>query len=165
MSDQKRATFEEYRRDAMALDADKARRSSGRSTGVGYSVEARHRHSEPRTVAGRIFDERWREVGFEEGPAGVPVRVGPFDRARQHGLYPYAAAQALRWWLHATAEAEPGHGLCLETRLVEHRIEAEHEVTSVAAHDLVSGEDRSNTTPARGAPVPKPAPLGPEEAA
>ena len=59
----------------------------------------------------------------------------------------YAAAQALRWWLHAAAEADNMSGLCLETRIISHKISYSHKIETVGAHDHIHGDDRSNCMP------------------
>lgn len=137
----------------MELEPDYTReRGNGSGTETAYTVEARFNYHAPIMIAGQIFDDRWRRVNFQHGKVGVPA-ASPFDRHTiEHGLLGYAAAQALRWWLHATADAQSmGCALCLESRLVEHRISYTHKIEAIAAHGYVGGEDRSNCIPDWGA--------------
>lgn len=115
----------------------------------GYSVEARYDYSSPVTIGDLTLDNRWRRVAFPKGHPGVPVGPGyhaPFLNAC--GLMAYSSAQAMRWWLHASAEAyEGGGGLCLETRIVKHRVRYSYGATRETEHCLVGGDDRSNIMP------------------
>lgn len=117
---------------------------SGHETG--WTVEARYSFDKPATIAGRIFDNRWQPVQFDESPIGVPIRKEPM-RFGGVGmtLLSYPAAQALRWWLHACAEAENRY--CLDTKLVEHKLTYQAKVEAIAEHGLISGEDRSSIKP------------------
>lgn len=94
-------------------------KGSGRETC--YSVEARYNYTQPIEISGQLFDNRWREVKFQDAPVGVP-RASEFqEHTLRHRMLGYSAAQALRWWLHANADAmKAGHCICLETRLVKH---------------------------------------------
>lgn len=132
----------------MELEQDYRReRGSGNGTETAYTVEARYNYPQPTQIGGQIFDNRWREVKFQDSAIGVP-RCAPFNRRTlEHGLLGYAAAQALRWWLHAAAEADNMSGLCLETRIVSHKISYSHKIETVAAHDHIHGDDRSNCMP------------------
>lgn len=116
--------------------------SNGTATQTSWSVEARHCFSDPVQIGKQLFDERWRTVQFNDADFGVPVR----ERDRAQGYFNYAAAQALRWWFHATAEITGG-GICLETRLVKHITKSHFECEAVSAHCLITGEDRSNIMP------------------
>lgn len=132
----------------MELEQDyRSERGSGNETETAYTVEARYNYANPVQIGGQIFDNRWREVKFQDAVIGVP-RCATFRRhTLEHGMLGYAAAQALRWWLHAAAEADNMSGLCLETRIVSHRISYSHKIETVAAHDHIHGEDRSNCVP------------------
>lgn len=109
------------------LDADyKTDVGHGNSSEPAYSVEARINSYQPDMIGKQIFDNRWRKANFELSTIGVPA--GPsFSRANDHRLLGHSAAQALRWWLHAVADAEH-KGYCLETRLVEHRLTSSYKV-------------------------------------
>ena len=112
-----------------------------------YTVEARYAYPQPVEIAGQIFDNRWRQVQFTQGPICVPGES--FARHRElFGMLGYAQAQALRWWLHA--EAGTLKGICLETRLIKHKIKYSSEAVAVSQHCLVGGEDRSNCIPDLG---------------
>jgi len=120
--------------------------SSGSGEEIAYSVEARYNFTEPTTVGGQLFDNRWRRVHFERSVVGVPPCGRWHRKTIEHGMLGYAAAQALRWWLHALADAEIG-GLCLETRIISHRISHSFKIEAVAAHGHIHGDDRSNCIP------------------
>jgi len=122
-------------------------RGSGSGSETGYTVEAMHNYVNPISVAGQIFDNRWRQVEFKESAIGVPSCPRHHRYVAENGMLGYSAAQALRWWLHAQAESEHGMAICLETRIVSHRISYSYKVESVSAHDHVHGEDRSNCVP------------------
>jgi hypothetical protein len=96
-----------------------------------------------------IVDATWRTLSHEIRKDGVGVPVGYFDqKLSEHGLLGYSAAQALRWWFLAAAEAErPMGSLCLETRLRQHRLELTHEVSEL---DVIEALD------CRGQPIAPP---------
>jgi hypothetical protein len=131
--------------------------SSGSGGIKAYSVEARYAYPEPRQVAGNLLDTRWRTIQFVEvsPPFGVPTgRSYHAPWLSLTGLYQYQAAQALRWWFLAAAEAERSC-LCVETRLVEHLID--YSYTSTAQRPVApvgEGESRSNIMPVDPPPLP-----------
>lgn len=130
--------------------------SSGSGTEIAYSVQARLAYHQPRQVCGHLLDLRWTTLYFEKSPIGVPVRAG--SMARGHcGLLSYQAAQALRWWFLAQAELEFSC-LCLETRLVEHRVEYSYSATAARAGAIIGGDDRSNIMFGWGEKTPPPIP-------
>ena len=116
----------------------------GSGSDVGWSVEARFAYPTPKTIAGMTLDDRWQRVNFPQSHAGVP------GSRRHHlqecGLLDYAAAQALRWWFIANAHATYDD-LCLETRLISHRVAYSYKHTAEAATDYIGGEDRSHIRP------------------
>lgn len=114
--------------------------SSGSGTTTGYTVEARHNYHDPVTIGSQTFDLRWREVRYQRGVPGVPTRSGSPHDEGTYRTYSFPAAQALRWWLHAESEAGTGFGVCLETRLIEHKIEYKYSVTAIAAHEHAGGD-------------------------
>jgi hypothetical protein len=120
---------------------------SGSGTEIGYSVEARYNYPSPKAFGDIILDDRWRTVHFPEGKTGVPAGPIYYTHTRAQGLFGYSAAQALRWWLHALADAEILGGLCIETRLVKHEINYSNQTTIIAAQAYIGGDDRSNTMP------------------
>jgi hypothetical protein len=119
---------------------------SGQATETAYTVEARCL-DHPMQVAGKLFGHQWTRVAFDKTLRGVPDAPAYSVRTLEHGMFAYAAAQALRWWLHAQAEFERGFFTLLETRLVQHEIKTSHAITAVAAHDVISAADRSSTGP------------------
>lgn len=125
--------------------------SRGSGTTTGYRVEARHNYHSSITIGDQTFDLRWQEVTFQRGSPGVPTKIGSPHCEGTYGTHSYQAAQALRWWLHAAAEIDIAGGICLETRLVEHKIKYEYSVTVVAAHEHAGGDggDISTRTPAK----------------
>lgn len=135
-------------------ETGKSKGPGGSGTTYGYTVEARFSYHEPAQIGGVLLDNRWREVKFTASTIGVPR--GPRWNAAQFeqgGLVGYAAAQALRWWLHADAEANSvGGGVCLETRIVKHKLTYSYAVERVSDHGHIGGEDRSNCIPDWGKP-------------
>lgn len=128
---------------------------SGSGTIHGYSVEARYASHSPLVLGDLILDERWRHVSFPKGHPGVPI--GPSYHASflsRCGLMSYPAAQALRWWLHAEGDASSIGCLCLETRIVKHKVRYSYGVTRESVHCTVGGDDRSNCIPDWGTKEP-----------
>lgn len=123
----------------MELEDDyKRERGSQSGTETAYSVEARYNNHSPIVIGGQVFDNRWRAVKFDKSPIGVPDEKSFHRHAEEYGLHGYAAAQALRWWLHAAADAERiGGSLCLESRLVKHTISYSQKVVAISAHEVV----------------------------
>lgn len=119
---------------------------------TGYRVEAMHDSPNPIAVSGQMFTRDWKIVHFAEGACGVPA--GPsFNQpwlSAGH-CFSYQAAQALRWWLHASAEAENMSGICLRSRIVKFAIKYSIAVTRETEHCEINGEDRSNCIPDWGA--------------
>lgn len=121
--------------------------TSQHGTTHGYRVEAMVDSDDPLTVDGQTFTRKWRFVHYAEGAVGVPI--GPrFERhwlAASH-TYDYAAAQALRWWLHANANAAMGilgfGAMSLHTRLVKYRIKYDIEATRDSDHAEINGRDK-----------------------
>jgi hypothetical protein len=111
--------------------------TSSSSTLTLYSVEARFAYPTPTTVAGQTFDNRWARVQFQSAATGVPLRDWDLA-ARATGLLGYPAAQALRWWFIAQAAAECKE-LCLETRLVKHRVSLSWSSEGTGVVGLVDG--------------------------
>jgi hypothetical protein len=128
--------------------------SAGSGTDTAYSVEARLAFHQPRAVCGHLLDLRWTTLQFERGgPVGVPQHR-PFDFAKSSsGLLSYQAAQALRWWFLANAEQEFSC-LCVETRIVEHKITYSFSTEAVRIGAETSGKDRSNIMFGWGEKIP-----------
>jgi hypothetical protein len=119
----------------------------------GYRVEARHTGSAPTEIAGVLLDTRWTFFPFQKAHRGFGVPVAREYIAADLAMcecYSYQCAQALRWWLHAEAEAAIRGGFCLETRLVKYRIKASREWLRVSEHLVIGGEDRSALMPDYG---------------
>lgn len=129
-------------------------RGTGSGTQTGYSVEARSPKG-PAQVGEMLLSEQWQKIAFPRGERGVPA-PGGFDASGQlctHGLYSYASAQALRWWLHAAAESDSedvtdgfsrlrsrlrwAAGCGIETRLVKHEVKYQYSITAVSAEAVV----------------------------
>lgn len=125
-------------------------RSSRSGTSTGYSVEARYTGNDVANINGVIFGSRWKEVQYQESPIGVPRGELYHDTfLAEHNLYGYASAQALRWWFHANASILHG-SLCLETRLVKHKIEYQTKAVAISEHANIGGDDRSHVMPDYG---------------
>lgn len=131
--------------DKVELDYPK-KGSSGSSTDHGYSVEARLNYRTPKEIAGHILDNRWQTLQFDKHPAGVPTHGSFRESLGRANLLGYSAAQALRWWFHAIADAT-FDGICLETKLVQHVVRESHSVEAISEHMLIRGEDRSSSIP------------------
>lgn len=100
-------------------------RSSRSGTTFGYTVEARFNYRNAKTVAGHIFDNRWREVpfGFNDIGRGNPRPKFVHSELSMANLLSKNEANALRWNFICHADADDICGsLCLETRIVEHEI-------------------------------------------
>ena len=120
---------------------------TGNGTFDAYSVEARYDYPEPIKVGEQTFTKEWKRVHFNEAAVGVPI--GP--RSNIHvlslvGLTGYPAAQALRWWFHASIERGFG-GLCMDTRIVKHKVSYSYQAERETEHHLIGGEDRSSILP------------------
>lgn len=120
--------------------------SNHNGTEHAYTIEARSMFNEPQVFGKQIFDQRWKRVQFDQvaPPFGVPA--GHSMVADRLGLHSYPAAQALRWWFHANAHATFS-GICLESRIVKHAVSYTFSEEAVSAHEVISGEDRSNIMP------------------
>lgn len=130
--------------------------TSGNGGMKAYSVEARLAYPTPRQVAGMLLDTRWQKVHFHNStPFGVPIGRSYNDPwLKATGLMGYQAAQSLRWWFLAVAEAELSCG-CVETRLIEHKIEYSYSETSLKAVASVGvGDNRDNIMPVEPPPIP-----------
>ena len=117
-------------------DDYKTEQSKGSSTRPGYTVEARFSLINPEKIGRQIYDNRWRQVEFDQSAIGVPMSPIYHRELIEYGLLSYSAAQALRWWLHAQAELEcfgASHGL--QTRLVLHQLTCEHDVKAIGVVD------------------------------
>ncbi len=119
----------------------------------GWSVEVRYAYHDPVEIAGVLLDNRWRPLIPIPSPVGVPR--GPRYWAAIHEMtntFSYASAQALRWWFHAIAESN-FDGICLESRLVRHRIKHSYSSQAESVHGRIGGDDRSNSMPDWGRSV------------
>lgn len=131
--------------------------SSGSGDDILYSVQARLAYHDARLICGHLLDLRWKTLYFEKSPIGVPA-ARPFRfGAMATGLLSYQAAQALRWWFLAEAETNFSC-LCVETRLVEHRVSYSYSSEAIRAVAPIGSDDRSNTMPDWGKKEVFPAP-------
>lgn len=117
--------------------------SSQSGTGFGYQVQARYMFHEPKEFGGIVLDNRWRTLYFQRSPIGVPT-AGEFEwYLRPCQCMSYQAAQALRWWFVAAAEARDIAGsLCLETRLLKVKIKYSTESEVLEAIEEVDRHGR-----------------------
>jgi hypothetical protein len=121
--------------------------SAASGSDTAYTVEVRLAYYVPQIRVGRLLDTRWQTIDFETARTGVPIARGIFPTYDTLGLLSYQAAQALRWWFIAEAAKNYEH-LCLETRLVEHKVAYSYKASAVRACAYVGGgEDRSNMFP------------------
>jgi hypothetical protein len=115
--------------------------SSGSGTQTAYSVEARATAG-PMNVCGNLIGDDWVRLSFKKDPTnrrpGVPS-PGCFDMSGQmenHDLYSYAAAESLRWWIHAL-----DNSAFIQTRIVKHEIKYKFDITVVGAGAVIDGLD------------------------
>lgn len=121
--------------------------TSGSGTDTGYTVEARYTGSQGSVVIdGVIYTAKWTRLHPKESPIGVPPHHRYSAWLRQCGLMSYPAAQAIRWWFHAIADVD-FKNLCLETRIIKHKVEYSFSEEAVSEHCIVGGEDRSGYFP------------------
>lgn len=108
---------------------------------IGYTIEARLNYVFPKTIHGQIFDKEWRQVrNIRKSEDGVPDK-DLFGILKIAGCFSYASAQALRWWFIAAVEKD-STAICLETRLVRHKIKFSIEDVAVEARGFVGEEKR-----------------------
>ena len=117
----------------LPLEEDyKTIKSKGSSTSTGYTVEARFFMRDAEIIMQQIYDDKWRQVEFDQSAIGVPMSRFHHHELLEHGLFSFSAAQALRWWFHAQAEIEcMGGAPGLQTRLVQHRVTYTNEVKAI----------------------------------
>lgn len=130
---------------------------SGSGTFSAYRVEARYMGYEGVTKIGEtVLTKEWQHVYFPEASIGVP-RCDPYHMPQMVATrtLSYTAAQALRWWFHAAANAERLGGLCVETRLVVFKIEYSHSALRTG-EILGVGGDTPGHASARRPDVPAP---------
>lgn len=97
--------------------------SSMSGTDFGYQVQARYNFHTPKQFGDIVLDQRWRTLYFQKSPIGVPVAGELQWYLRPCQCMSFQAAQALRWWFVADAEASDLLGsMCLETRLLKVRV-------------------------------------------
>lgn len=120
-------------------------RLGGGGSFPGYTIEARVTGN-PVELAGQVFDNRWRHVSFMTSRIGIPISGICPEIHQRAGTFEYAAAQALRWWLHA--EADAALKICtLETRIVKHKVEYQVHHTAESIHDPIGGDSRTAVMP------------------
>jgi hypothetical protein len=112
----------------------------------GYSVEARfggYTNGRSRRVNDDfILTTTWQKIPFETGAVGVPAQNWGLDRhLAVIGLMSYDAAQALRWWFLASLNTDYRGSLCVETRLVQHKVRVSWEATAIRECDAFLGDD------------------------
>lgn len=111
-------------------------KSQGSLTSTGYTVEARFFMRDAEMIRQQLYDGQWRKVEFNLSANSIPMSPVHHHELLEHGLLSYSAAQALRWWFHAIAEIEcVGGAPGLQTRLVQHRLTLEHDVTAIGVID------------------------------
>lgn len=117
--------------------------SSGSGSTPAYSVQARYMFGEPQEVNGVFYHKEWKTIRFDVAKVGVPSGFTAHEEAARLGLLDYAAAQALRWWFHASLGAT---GACsFETRILKHLVTHSYEDTILNAYDLI--RDRGAVRP------------------
>lgn len=118
----------------------------GSGTHMLYTVEVRYDYPSPKAHGDFIIDREWRTLPLARGFPGVPNQT--YSRtAADFGLLTWPAANALRWWAHAE------FGLCLQTRLVQHRFEERYSDTVTGYFDVVGGGGSDEKTRMTHAPI------------
>ena len=115
---------------------------ASRGTDHAYSVEARFNYPQPSVVFGTAFDKRWRRVPVEGAPhgEGIPKARHRGAGLAVSGLLTRTEAEALRWTFLCALDSQGVTGaLCFETRIVEHEVKYEYEVTPVRYIDAADG--------------------------
>lgn len=111
-------------------------------TTYGYTVEARWAHGTPKQIGDTILHKEWQSLHFNKSPIGIPPhgpRYGGGCQRESMGLLSYAAAEALRWWFIAEVEAQEGHVISMDTRLVAHKITYKLDSEALNAMSIISG--------------------------
>ena len=125
--------------------------SSHNGTTIGYTVEVRFIGHKPEIINGMVLGKEWQRAKFETVTPPIPgvPNARPWHSALFTivGLYDYSAAQALRWWFHANADASGFGSMCLESRIVAHSVKYSMSAEAISAHAVVSGEDRTSVVP------------------
>lgn len=131
---------------------------SQNGTSTGYSIEVRTSAKQPTQIGTMLLGHEWQRLKVDQvqPPFGVPIARPWNERIfSMLGLYDYAAAQALRWWFHASAEATPYAGaMCLESRIIAHTVKYAISEEAVSEHMQIQGDDRTNCIPDWGKPKP-----------
>lgn len=86
----------------------------GTSKSTVYQVEVRFNYPQPRQFGGLLLGRDWQTLETSIVPHGQGVPNNLWNAADQRGYLSYEAAEALRWWFHASAAL----GACLESRLI-----------------------------------------------
>lgn len=104
-------------------------RSKGIRNSKGYTVEARWTGDEPVNILGRLIGQEWIELSFDEEKLGLQ-NSGVFSTGAKYvNLLEYYPAEVFRNWFISIA-IDSMHSSHLETRIVEHAIKIEYEVTT-----------------------------------
>ena len=111
---------------------------TGSGTAFGYSFEARYNYHTPTTIGGIALNNRWQVIGHTDAKIGIPRhRFRRFELEATH-LLERNEAEGLRWWFICLADATETCGsLCLETRVVEHKIKYEYSAKPIAYIDAM----------------------------
>ena len=125
--------------------------SSHNGTNIGYTVEVRYTGHKPAIINDMVLGKEWQRPKFDavQPPIpGVPT-ARPWNAAlfSMLGLYDYSAAEALRWWFHANADATGIGAMCVESRIVAHRVKYSMSEEAISEHSIISGEDRTSIVP------------------
>ena len=126
-------------------DAEYPRKGqSGSGTTHGFSVEARFNSGLGiKEICGIQLTSQWKTLTFAKVDPPIPgVPNGSILHyfPRYFDLLTYEAAQAMRWWFHAEAEHQMLGGLCIETRLVKHKVTYSIAEEAVSHHEHVGGD-------------------------
>jgi hypothetical protein len=125
--------------------------SSSNSTDYRYTVEVRYDFWEPKAIGGFIIDREWRTFPTELAPKGfgIPNEIHSRTSLSKIGLMTWPCANAIRWWAHAVG------GLCLQSRIVVHKVEETYQETILGYHDVIGGGGANDMTRFTHGPVSK----------
>lgn len=116
---------------------------SGSGTAIGYSVEARMNYHAPLVIGDFAFDTRWRRVHTSIVQSAHGAAPEPHYKAsalKDLSLLTWEQANAIRWQLMCIIAQRAGSNLCVETRIVEHKVTYSYAEEIIAAYDPFGGD-------------------------
>lgn len=136
------STWKDKNEPAAQETSGAGKHSSGSTSCEGYKLEVRSTIDDARLIRFGPYevplDAYWREVPIRpmnpiDGAINFPMNEVFRDHAAEHGVMSYAAAESLRWALHACA----GWCGCIETRFVKVNYQETYSVTEIGVMPAV----------------------------